>query len=143
MPWVKSAACLLTLALAAPTAQAATCDDTTVFDQRGKSDEVHAIAFLNLLRTRLRADDAPGVAALVRYPISASERGHTVKITTRTKFIRHYHAIFTERFKQVVYTQPDHCMFANDQGVMIGNGEIWFDADRHGRYRILTINPAD
>jgi hypothetical protein len=32
------------------------------------------------------------------------------------------------------------CLFANWQGVMIGDGEVWFEEQQNGSVKIKTLN---
>lgn len=60
---------------------------------------------------------------------------------------RDYDWIFTARVRRAVLAQRFAELFGRDQGVMIGNGELWFDhrclnaaCSRRGPVRIRAIN---
>ena len=42
--------------------------------------------------------------------------------------------------REAILKQSQECLFGNDQGVMIGNGQIWFQPEPSGKMKIITIN---
>lgn len=84
--------------------------------------------FLDNLQTQLIGENKVEVAKLVSYPIEINIDGKKVKIKTPQQLIKLYGAIFTPALVKTVNTQQYKDLFINAQGVMIGNGQIWFSA---------------
>lgn len=75
-------------------------------------------------------------ASFIEYPI-AFDRGSekALYIINKEQFISRYAEIITPRIKsEILYAVP-HNMFNNYEGVMLGNGVVWFNADG----RVISI----
>ncbi|SMG59953.1 hypothetical protein [Cedecea sp. NFIX57] len=84
--------------------------------------------FLDNLQTQLISENKVEVAKLVSYPIDINIDSKKVKIKTPQQLIKLYGSIFTPALVKTVNTQQYKDLFINAQGVMIGNGQIWFSA---------------
>jgi len=82
--------------------------------------------FFETLQKAMAAGDKAAVAALVDYPFQARIGGKAVKLRDAAHFIADYDKIVTPKVKQAVAGQAYSDLFANWQGVMIGDGEVWF-----------------
>jgi hypothetical protein len=82
--------------------------------------------FLGALKSAVAAKDWPAISLLLQYPISIKLGGHRVRIKTAAEFIGHIDAIFTPKVISAVEAQSYDTVFANANGVMIGDGEVWF-----------------
>jgi hypothetical protein len=98
----------------------------------GLSD-AEVAAFLVSLQDSVRSNDPKKVAALVKIPLRVgystknSERAaRVVTISGPSEFVRRYPEIFTADVRAAVLTQSPATLFRNWQGVMIGNGELWY-----------------
>lgn len=61
------------------------------------------------------------------------------------QFIERYDSLITDYVKQSIAEQDPASMFANDLGVMVGEGAIWFAAgpdDKYGISVIYTMMPG-
>jgi len=47
--------------------------------------------------------------------------------------------IFSPSYRKAVSQAVPRAMFANDQGIMFGSGEAWFNSDG----KIIAINPCE
>jgi hypothetical protein len=72
--------------------------------------------------------------------------GH-IKLQSEGDLKKHFKAIFNTKLKEVVRNQSPDSLFKNWQGVMIGDGEIWFSeiGETNGNKliwqdRIIAIN---
>ena len=81
-------------------------------------------AFLASLQQAVGDDDQEAVSEMIQYPLRTTH----MTIKTPKQFLRNYDAIFNDAVKAAVADQTADSLFYRDQGVMIGNGEIWFDA---------------
>lgn len=74
----------------------------------------------------IAANDKAAVAALIDYPFQARIKGKSAKLRDAAHFIADYDLIVTAKVRQAVAAQSYANLFANWQGVMIGDGEVWF-----------------
>ncbi|ATF95485.1 Uncharacterised protein [Cedecea neteri] len=84
--------------------------------------------FLDNLQTQLISENKVEVAKLISYPIKVNIDGKKIKIKTPQQLIKLYGSIFTPALVKVVNTQQYKDLLINAQGVMIGNGQIWFSS---------------
>ena len=118
------------------------CKDgsSTLKDFLAPADTMRAEQFLTALQTALAANDKAKIAGMVQYPLRVNLAGQTHRlIRNRQQFAEQFAWLFTDKTREAVKTQIPACMFARDQGVMIGNGEIWFQ-DFDGTFRIDSFN---
>lgn len=116
------------------------------FAVAGVRDPGDVLAFVESLREVVRSKNRAAFAEMVQYPFHTYVRGR-VKLVCRTKaeFLRSFDRIVTSRVLKAVEEQRYDDLFCNCQGVMIGNGEVWFgtvgfpDAE-NGILRIRAIN---
>ncbi len=94
--------------------------------------DVQAQAF----QKALRKHDANAVARMIRFPIAVSVDGKRTRVTSRAQFQRVYARVMTPSFTARVLAAIPHHMFSRDQGVMLGGGEVWFDA----RGQVIALN---
>ena len=86
-------------------------------------NEPEVAAFLKKIQGAVQADDARALAGMVHYPFSAPGK-FTAK--DRRAFIKQYEGFVTPRWKAAVVAQRYEDLFVNYQGIMVGNGEVWF-----------------
>jgi hypothetical protein len=73
---------------------------------------------------------------MVSYPIETSVNGKRTKIANAKALLAHYDGIFTSAFRATIAADFTRLMFARDQGVMMGGGEVWFDATG----KVISLN---
>jgi hypothetical protein len=89
----------------------------------------------------------PAIAALVAYPIKIRIAGHPVRIRNAGEFMTHSKDVLTPAVLAAIERQSYASLFANDRGVMIGDGEVWFSAVcgnadcKNAPIKIIAINP--
>lgn len=81
--------------------------------------------FARSLQSALQQHDAPGVAALVAFPLRVGAEGGRARRLGRTELLRSFDKVFTPTVVQAVLAQDPAALFQNYQGVMFGNGEVW------------------
>ncbi|MBE5253852.1 MAG: hypothetical protein QRY16_15875 [Enterobacterales bacterium endosymbiont of Blomia tropicalis] len=77
--------------------------------------------FLNALQHAVASNDKAAVASLVEYPITINKK----KITTSSAFIKNYDNILNSNVKKAIANQKYEDLFVRDQGIMIGDGQVW------------------
>lgn len=119
--------------------QTATEMDQTLDQLFGAHKPYHD--FFVALQAAVKAHDKAAVAAMVDYPIEVHVGGHKVKIHDPAHFEKDYAQIMTQKIVDAVGKQTYPTLFARDQGVMIGDGEVWFSGvGASGHVRITAIN---
>jgi cyclopropane fatty-acyl-phospholipid synthase-like methyltransferase len=94
------------------------------------------------VRKSVANGDKETVAAHVLYPMLVNSGKVTVKIDTKEEFVQEYDRIMTAHVRQALAGQEADKLFVNAEGVMAGNGEVWFGATSESpqRYGIITVN---
>lgn len=72
-------------------------------------------------------DDRAAYAAWVGYPIKVVADGEEMTIDEPAQFIEKYDNILTDEIRGAITSQHWQDLFANDQGVMFGNGQVWLN----------------
>jgi len=115
------------------------CGHSTVADF-SPSLEPKANAFLASLKAAVKAQDKQRVAGMVQYPLLVNTaKGHK-QIKASAQLIGEFDRLFTVSMRKAIEEQTPACLFANWQGVMIGNGEVWFEEQSSGTMKIKTLN---
>lgn len=99
-------------------------------------------ATFNKLKTLVKDSKKEEVSKYVRYPISIKINGVKTQIKSEGDFIKNYDKIMTTEVKNAFVNQNVKDTFVNYQGVMVGNGEMWFaKCDKNKvKYCIIAIN---
>ncbi|WP_163268858.1 hypothetical protein [Chelativorans alearense] len=103
-------------------------------------------AFFEKLKKAVAENDKQAVASMVEYPFKARINDKAVTIKDAAHFETDYDKVFTAKVKEAVSKQAYATLFANWQGVMIGDGEVWFngicndDACERQTVRIIAVN---
>jgi len=80
--------------------------------------------------------DKATVASLVDYPVKVHVAGALRTIRNRKELMSRYDAIFSPAYRKAISQAMPRNMFARDQGIMLGRGEVWFGADG----RVIALN---
>lgn len=100
-----------------------------------KDDErVHDTA--RKLRQAVRESDWPAVMTLMAYPVAVALPQGNRRYASAPELLAAREQVFTPPFVQRIATSVPRNFFVRDEGVMFGNGEIWFGADG----RVIAIN---
>ncbi|MFH0801822.1 MAG: hypothetical protein V2A78_05480 [bacterium] len=104
-------------------------------------------SFLDLIKRCLTADDKQKFSSLMDFPITIMLYGKRVKIKNKGEFVKNYNEIINAKVRKSVSRQKYEDLFINCQGVMIGNGEIWFNSivenpktNQKTELKIIAIN---
>ena len=81
--------------------------------------------FFEQFRAAVVAGDKAAVAATMHYPITVHLEGKQWSLYSPAEFTDVYSHIFSPALVELVRRQQYADLFANDQGVMIGQGAIW------------------
>lgn len=105
-------------------------------------------AFLKRLQGAVRTNDRGAVVRLIAFPLRVNSNGGSRFYSDARSVRENYDRIFTPRVTQSILGQRFDRQFGRDQGLMIGNGAIWFDhvctnaqCSPPGPVRITAVNP--
>jgi len=99
-------------------------------------------AFLTSLQAAVRTNDKDAVIKLVAFPLRVNSNGRSRLYRDAQSVRRDYGSIFTARVTRAILNQRFDRLFGRDQGLMIGDGQVWFDhVSPSGPVRIRAINP--
>lgn len=113
-------------------ASASYADSTTNIDQRldqlmGADSHNQYHQFFLTFQRAVSHQDKQQVASMLSYPITTQVAGRDRILLNKKDFLAVYDKIFTHSLQDVVRHQRYEKLFANSDGVMIGEqGEIWF-----------------
>ena len=79
--------------------------------------------FFLKLQHAVDTHDVKRIATMISYPPVVNGKA---TVLSSDYFKKHYNDIFTKNVVAAVRRQKYGSLFGNDQGVMIGNGELWF-----------------
>jgi len=67
------------------------------------------------------------LANLIKFPKTIIINGKENKFESKAKFLEKYSTIFTKKYREhIAKEKPSPDMFSNYQGIMLGDGIIWF-----------------
>jgi hypothetical protein len=87
-----------------------------------------AKSFLDTLKTRTAGRDRAGMCSLVSYPLEVHGKRGNQKIATEASCVAGYDRIFSASVLKAISEQRVEDLAAGSNGVMIGDGAIWFAA---------------
>ncbi|MEO8548158.1 MAG: hypothetical protein ABI422_07310 [Sphingomicrobium sp.] len=103
--------------------------------------------FLKRLQAAVRTNDRSAVIKLVSFPLRVNSNGRSRLYPDARSVRANYDRIFTPKVTQAILGQQFDRLFGRDQGLMIGDGEIWFDhicsnsaCSPSGPVRIKAVN---
>jgi hypothetical protein len=128
------------VSLSSPAFAQSSADTDTSLDQLFGEHKPYADFFAKLQKA-VAANDKATLAGMVDYPFQARIGGKAVKIRDAAHFAADYDKVVTAKVKDAVAKQTYATLFANWQGVMVGDGEIWFSGvGEPSQVKIIAIN---
>jgi hypothetical protein len=77
----------------------------------------------------VKRGDKKTVAILIAYPIKVRLPTGNKRLRGPADLIADYDAIFSPKYREAIVNAVPYHMFARDQGIMLGNGEVWFGSN--------------
>lgn len=102
--------------------------------------------FVKRFKTTLNRGNKEWVADHIQYPIKTKDvSGKPVMIKSRAQMLKEFDKIFYPAFIEQIKHLCACNMFSNYEGVMLGNGQLWFanspeSTDKKFDFVIITIN---
>lgn len=104
----------------------------------GIDDSEAADRFFLDLQKAVEKNERDKVILMVAYPLYVRIKGRRTKLRNKAELLKNYNAVFNEKVKQAI-AKSSAPSFANYQGVMLGDGEIWFNLLKN-RFKVTAIN---
>lgn len=84
----------------------------------------------------VKSDDKKSLSKMARYPLNV--KGGTVKVNNKADFLKSYNQIFDKKLKQFIVTSKlEDWDRVGSKGVMLNEGEIWFNEDAT---KLISVN---
>lgn len=96
--------------------------------------------FANKIKLYVTENNKTELAGLIAYPINVDINGSKVSINNKKEFEQKYDDIINAEFKEKINNCYTKYLFSNYMGVMLGNGEIWFENLNHNELQVYAIN---
>ena len=96
--------------------------------------------FAKEIKSYVTSDNKKELAQLIHYPINVTIHNEKKAINTSEELIQSYDDIITADFKDKIKNSQTTYLFSNDMGVMMGNGDIWFNSQEDKGLKIIAIN---
>lgn len=116
------------------------CHTSTVADAWGPEFASQAKEFFIELQSVVRNDNKKQFASFVQYPIHIYGANGAPEITNSSDLLRRYTRIITPDAREAILAQSPECLFGNGQGVMAAGGRLWFQKQKDGKFKIITLN---
>jgi len=95
--------------------------------------------FLSKLQIQAKKRDPKSFGELILFPVRVVHKGTLKKIQTLSEFNQLASEVITTNVMDVILNQKTDEIFCNYQGIMLGDGEVWF-AKVKGKIGVITIN---
>lgn len=116
------------------------CQGDTV-DNLGPKIAAESRAFLSQLKSAISHNEKAKVSQMIKFPLRVNTPRRHLLVANGQEFRDQYSQIITEAIKaKIVDAKSSMCLFANFQGFMVGNGEVWFKEVTPSVFKIVTIN---
>lgn len=112
------------------------------FAPAGINDPEGFIKLFKATQVAVAADNKAAVAAFILLPLHVNA-ATPFAINSKEAFIAQYDGIMTKPVKDALAAQKVEELFVRDQGVMVGNGELWFGVvdGQPQEYGLIAVNP--
>jgi hypothetical protein len=95
----------------------------------GVQDDKALETKVRAFRSAVISGDKTSVSAMISYPITITLDGRHRELENATELLKNYDHIFSAKFIKAIKNAVPHNMFVRYDGVMLGDGEVWFDSD--------------
>ncbi|OLE54511.1 MAG: hypothetical protein AUG51_07955 [Acidobacteria bacterium 13_1_20CM_3_53_8] len=111
------------------------------YEVAGIDNAAAAESFFYKLQRAVAEDNRAKVASMIDYPIFVRVAGRRIRLRRKVDLLGRYNLVFNHGVRQALARQRVSELFVNWQGVMIGDGEIWFNQmPNSSAFKITAIN---
>jgi hypothetical protein len=144
MRFVVGVICVMGAFTLSPAASEPSCGGSSTVKDYSSAIVPRASAFLSALQRAVATNDKESIAGMLRYPVRVNDIKDIRSLPNPAAFVRNYAAIVSPKMKAAIEAQTAKCLFANWQGLMVGDGEVWFSPLPDRTVKIVTFNvPQD
>ncbi len=97
-------------------------------------------AFAAAVRDAAARDDAESLAAMVRYPLALRREGEPLRLEDPKDFLAAYDRVMGPETRADLLSADPGDLFRRWDGVMIGQGSVWFQGSAEDGFEIIAIN---
>ena len=109
------------------------------FAVAGVDNERTVEKVLTKLQKAVAEDDRKTVVSMIRYPFATYDLGEKIKdYPTPEDVLADYDLLFNQEVKDAIASANMDNIFANQEGIMLGQGEIWFN-NASGELKINAV----
>jgi len=105
--------------------------------------DINVEKFVEDIKAYVNNNDKNNIAKAISYPINVNVKDEKILIKNQEDFLKNYDIIFTTEYKKAIKDSFAKYMFVNSQGVMIGDGLMWFNGatpEETKSMKIIAIN---
>jgi hypothetical protein len=95
----------------------------------GVQDDKALESKVRAFRSAVIAGEKKSVSTMINYPITITVDGKHRDLANAAELLKNYDRVFSAKFVKAIKDAVPHNMFVRYDGVMLGQGEVWFDAD--------------
>jgi hypothetical protein len=119
----------------------AIAQQTGKYSAAGIDNDAAVERFLHDLQEAVSKNQRAKVTSMIAYPIKVGVGRHREVIRKKSEMLKKYDSVFNQKVKEALGKQKVSELFVNGQGVMVGDGEIWFNQMAGSEnIRITAIN---
>jgi hypothetical protein len=107
-----------------------------LYEAAGATDDERVNKAAAAFRSGVLQNRREAVAHMIAYPLQTQVSGKKVRIAGPAALLAHYDGIFTAKFRAAIAGGIPRLMFARDQGIMLGGGDVWFGPDG----KVIALN---
>lgn len=113
--------------------------DQSRFHVAGIDDDQEVSDFLDTIKQAVAQDNREKIASLIRYPMGIYDGGELIRTYPNSaSVLENYDSIVTDQVKSTLSTTNFDGLFVTQEGVMVGQGQIWFN-QIDGDMKIMVI----
>lgn len=117
--------------------------ETNRYEAAGIDNPAEFEAVFRKVQELVQKNDKEALVPYIQFPLNVYTNGKKlVPSSDQAQFLANYNLIFTPKVKQALVNQDVKQTFVNAQGVMAGDGEVWFGVinSTPQKYLVITIN---
>lgn len=128
-------------ALALALGMAAACAQPVDRFANAGTSEAAVGRFLAVFQKAVAQDDRSAVTRLFACPCVVWDGRRRLKLNKASQLLPRYDAVFDADLKTAIAAARTEDLFSNGQGVMLGDGRVWFSAvGQEAKLAVITIN---
>lgn len=113
--------------------------DQSRFYVAGIDNEKAVSDFLDTIKQAVANDNREKISSLINYPMNIYDGGELIKTyPDSASVLENYDLIFSDQVKSELAKATFDTLFVTQEGIMIGQGQIWFN-EFDGNMKIMVV----